>query len=585
MAHTVDSLLAIWTSLVDELFSQPFIEAGEGGGLEVWTQAMAQLARVSTAIESTAASLYLQPYSGQVKESAMGPRHARVELQLRRTSEFQFSLYFGREFTVEEATVQPSLTGGVVVHTGRRYSLLDGIALFAGNAGPVYSIAQAESVGSGYNEPRPGELTAIVQPALDARGEGATVVSSAGMGDWLYAANAQGSFIESHVGQYVQILTGANAGKLRRVIGYRSPDTTPIDHGGAVTLSPDVVLNIENVVGEFESGALVEWPLGKGRVLACNGTCLMVQRESGYFSPSGTISTGMATADITGVHTGGMLTAIAIDIALIPPAWFPGDVITQANTLAEGLFVAQENEWVLIAPTKGTFNNVDVLTGSLSAYVGLPDGLVDIAYDPRLVPEVATVEWKVVDWADEFGVVVTNEASPAGGRFGVLDELMRDRGVVRGVGESDAALVKRGTMPADVVSPNAIRRAIARHYGTTDWEFREVGTRDFPGFFYDVPTSEAGLTGFACAYDMTTVDSRFALQLGYEEFRAFFLIGLPNLGLGEFGFAYDDGQANAWDVGFLDGYAVEECRLRQRLWDDIVGRKAGGVGFDFYIKW
>lgn len=578
MAHTVASLLAIWTSLVDELFSQPFTDAGEGGGLEVWTQAMAQLARVSEAIERTAASLYLQPSSAPGAPSAQGGEYATVDVVVERTREFQFPLYMDTQFVLGEVGVQPSVEGGVEVLTGREYHLVSGIGLFPGEPGPVTVQARAMAMGSGYNYPLAGSITAVVQPAADAAGVGATVVMGAGLGDWLYSANAQGSFIANHLGQYVQLLSGDNAGKLRRVVGYVPPGLTPLEHGGAVTLAHDVVVNVDNVVGDFTPGNMVEWGLGKGKLLAFNGQAMLIQREQGYFAP-GTITAGTASADLVGVHTQGMLIAIEIDIGLFPSAWFPGDVVTQAGTGAVGNFVCQEDAWVLLAPVAGSFDTVGALTGSLSGYVGVPLG--GIGYDPRLVPGGA-VEWKVVDWADELGVVANNPLPPMGGRFAVLDELMRDRGIIRGVGESDASLLRRGVLPADVVSPNAIRRTIARHYGSDDWEFKEVGTPGFPGFFYDVPVSAS--PGYACAYDMTATNTRFGTVLGYDEFRAFFLIGLPTTGEGEFGFAYDDGPANAWDVGAFDGYPVVECSLRKRLWDDIVGRKASGVGFDFYAK-
>jgi hypothetical protein len=95
------------------------------------------------------------------------------------------------------------------------------------------------------------------------------------------------------------------------------------------------------------------------------------------------------------------------------------------------------------------------------------------------------VAWRVLDWAQDLGVAVTNPASPTGGRAAFLDEIGRERDLPRGPGEGDDIYRARISAIADVVSPNAIKRTLNRILDVVPWCFREVGTDLLPGFFYD----------------------------------------------------------------------------------------------------
>ena len=65
-------LQAIWESSVDDSYSQPIVLAGEGKGFEVYTQAFAQVERLSQAVDYTTQALYILPWSGQSGEPAAG---------------------------------------------------------------------------------------------------------------------------------------------------------------------------------------------------------------------------------------------------------------------------------------------------------------------------------------------------------------------------------------------------------------------------------------------------------------------------------------------------------------------------------
>ena len=74
----------------------------------------------------------------------------------------------------------------------------------------------------------------------------------------------------------------------------------------------------------------------------------------------------------------------------------------------------------------------------------------------------------------------------------------------------------------------------------------------------------------------------------YADFRAYFMVGVPRTGLGEFGFAYDAHPLGFYDIApladYYDGSPAGEGAFNQGLWNDVTARKAGGVGFDFYVR-
>lgn len=83
---------------------------------------------------------------------------------------------------------------------------------------------------------------------------------------------------------------------------------------------------------------------------------------------------------------------------------------------------------------------------------------------------------------------------------------------------------------------------------------------------------------------------RFRYYLDYTQFRAFFLVGLPRLGFGEFGFAYDAGAYSAYDLGatnyfdFYDGFPAKNKEVYQRVYQALDQVKAGGVTFELYLE-
>jgi hypothetical protein len=232
--------------------------------------------------------------------------------------------------------------------------------------------------------------------------------------------------------------------------------------------------------------------------------------------------------------------------------------------------------------------------GAESGAVAVFDGIdqdADLAAEAPSFPTSHGASWRVLDFAADLGLRVTNASSPSGGRSPVLDQIGAERGVFRGSGEGDDDYREAVANLADVVSPNAIRRAINRAlapFGATGW-LREVGTADLPGLYLDGdPLSTDPAEAFALDLDFAARPAdRYKLLLDYTEFRAFFLVGVPPLGLGEFGAAFDAGPENAFDAApfpcFFDGFPLTAACAYRTLWGAVNAARAAGVGFDLVL--
>ena len=581
-------LQAIWESSVDPLYSRPFTEAGDGGGLEAYSQAFAQYERVSQAITRSTQALYVLPHSAQLDAPATGDAKARVTVLLSRTGVFQYPIVFAPGVMVEELQTDHGQDAGVVVQTGRRYVMVTTVVFEPGDVGPKYQPCDAEFPGYSWNNPEPGSIRAFVQVGTGQHNGRATVVSGNGA-DVVYAANDYATFLPEMVGQYVMLTSPANDGKVRRIVSYQPPAVVPLDNGGAVGLAQDMTLMV-GVGAAYQPGEDVSDSVtgAKGTLLYYNGVtgAAVVQRKAGIFSVGSNLvgNTTLTSTATASIHMSGMLAALKLGIPV--GMWTVGETLTQAVTAATGTFLYVEGNWAIVAPLSGAFDGAHAVTGATSTLTLTPTGL---GVEPALVDEGGTCSWQVMDWEADLGFGVTNAVSPVGGKLGMLDEIGRERKIPRADGESDDAYRRRVARIPDVVSPNAIKRACSRFFTPHGWAatFIEVGTPQFPGFFYDVPSGDA--PGNACAYDMDfTVRpaDRMRVLTDYVEMRAFFLVGVPATGLGEFGFAYDAHPLGGYDLtglgGMYDGYPAGEAALNKALWNDIVVRKAGGVGFDFY---
>lgn len=713
---TYDDLLALWQGATDASYSTPLVQAGEGKGFEVYAQGFAQLALVSAAIDQATQAAYVLPWSGQSDAPASGEAKATVTLSLTRTKAFDKVLVLGAGLVFfQEQQTDWSLPVGEVVLTGRRYTLVEDLVFLPGESGPLTGLAVAEFAGFGYNYPRPASITHVDQPGVGRSNTFASVaVSNLSMGAvqpppneqvLLAARNVPDMFAPDHVGQYVMLTAGQNAGLAARMVGYVPPDLSVPGAfvGSKVSLEPAYALHSFSGQNDCYPGQLVivynesSVQVGYGRILATRSAAPMsgfrlafvnlatasspiAAASSGLSLPQATIN--VASADVFGsVNVAYVTTSAGVQVV-----HYTSTNATQLLGCTGGTGTMAAGDPVFTAPLGPDYR---IVAPGLS-----PDGPVAhadvILANPFWFPETSDASWVVLDWAADLGLRVTNALSPTGGLYGTLDAIGHERNVPRLGGEPDSSYRARLARVADVVSPNAVKRALVRVLGSNPYCLREVGQNLFPGFFYDgdaaatvgqsvppdnVPfspshdfydsdslvytvaltsgsyasindahdapsfqerlvhrsssgtikatgwlgrykaslsqlilvrktgvnvtlaagdtivgqTTGAVWTPSALLQPATAASLRFRMWLDYEQFRGYFLVGVPKLSTGDNGFSYDAGPkpANAWDMSsgaanFFDGQAYGASALYKAIYDAVDRVRAGGVGFGLY---
>lgn len=423
-------LQAIWKGSTDRGYSEPLEQAGDGAGFEAWSQFFAQLERASKAIDVTTQAMFISPWSGQTNPSAAGAKKATATLTFSRTRRLDRALVLGKGMIfVGEKTTDAGQFGPEDVETGRLYVLLQDVVFQPGERGPFSVAAEAERPGFGYNNPLPGTIKAVRQPSSAFTNDLATVTSSpqpsvqsGPASRQQIVADAQPDmFVPDHVGQYLVFTAGSNAGAVARITSFVPPKPTSVPPVGSAA-DLEIFFSVEL---QSVVGAFVE-----GEVLVF-ATPASTGRVIGRFDAATkrlafALSNGTAPAvnsTVTGVQSGATGTV---------------KIVLQSTVLAAE------------APTAG-----------------------------------GGATWRILDWVDDWGLTATNVASPSGGVAPMLDELGNERGVSRGAGEDDLSYRARIREIADVVSPNAIKRALVRTLGAVGWCLREAGSSKLPGFFYD----------------------------------------------------------------------------------------------------
>lgn len=618
-ALTFDDLLKQLFSAADPEYLRPFFqEGGYNNGREAFEALIEVLRRVDEAIVRTTSAMYLLPWSGQDAPPATGGFPARLTLRFRRNARLELPLVVvagAVRFQEVERDWGPG--GGVEVVTGREYVLEAPVVLQPGETGPVDAPAVCTLLGYGGANPQPGTIRRAAQPGDAAQNFGASVVQTPSVARLVVRAVAP-VVVPEHVGQYVAFLGGANAGQVRRVVGYEPADALA-PHGGVALLAATFC----------------------GRSLAT--------------PPTGTFQVGETVTQTDSVGP----TVIAQGVVLGVSSAAPWYVVVDTTA---GAF----------APTAGT---VGPIVGTMS---GATFTVEDVTQQGQLVPEAGTAVWAVQPWHLALGLQVEN---PAGlpqvpGAYPMLDALGGERGVYRSPGEGDESYRQRAAQMVDMVTPNAVRRTGNRiwapHGGSVC--LREVGQPKLQGLYCDTPPGDPSDLA-KHAYDLdalrmrgvkvgeffdgervyqdnvgvlttarvtTTIagappgspvpavdplylevarvrgprfvvgvpivgevsgatftpnavllglrpQDRFKLDLDYTDFRAFFLVGVPKSGLGEVGIPYDEPHPyNAFDASpwltFSDGFPLTTAVLNRATWQAVDRVRAGGVGFDLYAE-
>lgn len=176
---------------------------------------------------------------------------------------------------------------------------------------------------------------------------------------------------------------------------------------------------------------------------------------------------------------------------------------------------------VVGALASGNLNAIapgSVLTGSTS---GATATVLAVVRVEQLVAESGTAAWRVLDWAVDWAATSSNALSPTGGVSAFLDELGAERNIGRAPGEVDDVYRKRVQAIADVVSPNAIKRALSKTMGAIPYCYRETETALLPGFFFDGDNSPTGglktvnsAAGLAAAFVIDAYDTDSVVWTG-----------------------------------------------------------------------
>lgn len=622
---TVAEIQALWEGVTDQSYREPLLKAGDGHGLEVYSQLWEVLARASRAIDTTTQAMFILPSSAQTGEPAAGAAKAVVTLTFRRSRLLERPLRIAAgTLLVGERILDPAPEGGVEYLTGRRFLIVEDVLFHPGDMGPVDVLAHAEVFGCGHNNPMPGTIVDVPQPGASFSNDLATVTTfgpTAVVAPQVAKASIQtpneaDMFVPEHVGQQVSFSGGSNAGRTARIKTFYPPDLSVVPALGS-RVDLEITQSVDGTVFAGTFQALEEADLDNG-------------------------GPPFARVRIFGEHIVAGRKRLTYDV-------LRGDM-------------------TLLAP--GT-----VFTGTTS---GATLTTAALLFPQLFTAEVATATWRVLDWAIDFGMTVTNALSPAGGLAGWLDELGSERNINRAPGESDPIYRQRVARIADVVTPNAIKRALSRTLGALPWCFREVGTPEFRGMFFDGDRSIPGLSttltlaGKQDAYDTDVIllpgaltsgtfiatpgdnervvleetatfgvkalgwfgkigggtltfvrregklptslvghrvrglssgaiwtpasgsvpasvnDRRWRVWLSIAQFRGFFVVGLPPLGADDIGMPYDVGPHDAYDASpyddFYDGYSPTAADVYRNVFHAIDTVRAGGVSFEMVIE-
>lgn len=221
--------------------------------------------------------------------------------------------------------------------------------------------------------------------------------------------------------------------------------------------------------------------------------------------------------------------------------------------------------------------------GEIPPGSGIRPNEVICSYDPSEAPvlEAGTIKWTMLDWKD-LGYELEEVGVPTGGRDDELYLLGDGRGLYQQESESDDDFRQRAARLQDVVSPNAIRRAVNRQLQPFNFRGLAIDVQDFDGFFWDVDAFDYYGVGDVFP------ESPYKLLLSMQEAYGWFFVYVPFITEGEFGFAYDESQVfqigteffgPAWDQAFFDGFPVGAAAAYSAIYSSVNEIRLGGVGF------
>lgn len=231
-AYTKEELLDLWRRIFPRGYTVPLEEEAEGRGFDVIAAQAAIFERASQAIETNHQAYFLKPHSIQTSDPASGGQKATGTVLIERAPPLagDLTLVAGIELLVVQRSPE-----GIEVE-GPTFVVAEDVTLSAGDSTPVQVSIEALREGYQGNVP-PNRITRFAERG-GALVEGASVISANQIED----TGQPDRFVESMVGQYVEIVTGVNASAIRRqILSVTRSATSIVELDGPALTFPDLV--------------------------------------------------------------------------------------------------------------------------------------------------------------------------------------------------------------------------------------------------------------------------------------------------------------------------------------------------------
>lgn len=613
---TIDEFIELLKRTTPEQYHQPIIDDPRGS-FALYRAFCKGLALVADKANKTAQQAFYLPSSLQTAEPASSGARATFTAEITRT--------------VEQDQPRTVAAGRMEIEgpQGRRYRNVSEVTWAPFDEEPTKEVEfEAVAIGAKYNLDHIADENGMLtkpqvtpeEPWLDRidlrplsgmrTGTNGSVERSASIGfpSAIIDSGRPDRFNESDIGLYLRIDNATeanNIGRTLRIVGFEDPRVEdPVDSG----LYPRRVLvddgperYVLTSAQADDGGVFTNETAASNNTTADDMTLLPAApavNDAYYFgaqSPFRELTVTLSQAGI-GVYTlaweywnGAAWTAI--------PGVQDGTFgFTQTGTVSFTIPGAWASSTVnsigayYVRARVSAFTSIATQPLGQGAYVGIQLQLED---------EDGTVTWSVVDWRD-LGFEIVSIEAPTGGRDNVLKILGDERGLQQQPGESDDAFRKRAAKLPDMVSPNAINRAINRILGEYGYwgRARDLGGPNtgkrpsYRGAFFDVATIAA--PDFVSVFDMYAPGDVFPtndtmLQLSIEESRWHFFVEVPRFMLGDWGPFFDESPAvsdgddgyisHAFEYAAFDGYPITAYQIYSRIYNTVDSLRMGGVAF------
>lgn len=602
---TIDDLIEVFRQVAPEEYTKA-IESDDSFAL---VRAVASMfAEVSKRGLRAAQACYLLKYQTQADSPATSGRFAEFTATMRRTKDEFRGLLVANESMI------------LVGPQGRRYKNVGEYEWTPFETGTKEILFRCEAIGEVGNldhiADENGELTKqdgsvdtdavnFANQSHDRTSINASVISGGGaIFSRIQDSGLPDQFTAADVGLYVKIAIGNpnNINRVLRVLGYAEADAPTIDgrlrHSIEVDDGPQRFLVTGAIVEDNSAASFTDQTqqangMSAGDVdllPASVGTddAFYVGGNGGDGPPAGAVfniaTAGVGTWDIVWEYWDGGAWSALPDVLdttegfqqsgsrsvtwTVPAGWVQNTVSGITTFFARGRVTTG-------APTTTT----QPIASNGGVYALHADILTD---------EADVVTWQMLDWRD-LGFELTRIQAATGGRDNDLELLGDERGMYQQSNETDESFSERVSKLPDVVSPNAISRAVnraLRPYGfrgkAIDLEVNGAGEK-FDGFYADVDFCDYYEPGDAYP------TSPYKLPLSVQEAYGWFFVYLPFFGQEDFGMSTDDGPVTvlesgeylgpAADSGFTDGYSVPANAVYQSIYETLLRIKLGNIGF------